>query len=180
MTERGQRLDVISELAPMRRYALSLTRDPDLADDLVQDTLVKAIERRGQFRAGRDLRSWLLSILHNAFVDGRRSGRVRERYAAELARHAIDISPPPQDEAVRFRQVRDAFAALPEDQRAALHLVAVEGLSYDDAAAALAIPVGTLVSRISRARARLRAFEEGEAATNVVPLRVAGGTIDAG
>ncbi len=95
---------------------------------------------------------------------------------------------PDQEARVRLLQIREAFFSLPEEQRAALHLVAVEGLSYEDAAAALAIPLGTLMSRISRARAALRAFEDGAADDPALPapapripkpnLRVVGGADD--
>lgn len=180
MSERTPRPDVLAELAPMRRYALSLTRDPDAADDLVHDALVKAIERREQFRKGRNLRGWLLSILHNAFLDRRRAARTRDLYHRDHGHRAVDAMPPPQEEAVRFAEMRRAFDALPEEQRAALHLVTIEGLSYEAAAEALAIPVGTLVSRISRARARLRAAEDGDAGSNVVRFQQTGVRDDAG
>ena len=90
--------------------------------------------------------------------------------AAELA--------PSQDHALRLAEVRRAFLTLPEEQRAALHLVSIEGLSYEEAAASLGIPIGTLVSRVSRARARLREIENGEcvARDNVVPFKAAGGS----
>ncbi|KQT83163.1 sigma-70 family RNA polymerase sigma factor [Aurantimonas sp. Leaf443] len=167
-------LDVLAELAPMRRYALSLTRDPAAAEDLVHDTLVRAIERREQYRPGRPMRVWLLSILHNRFVDGLRRRKADAARDAELGRLAPEIAPPAQEDALRLADLRRAFLTLPEEQRAALHLVTIEGLSYEDAARALAIPVGTLVSRLSRARARLRGIEEGAPsaapAENVVPF----------
>ena len=156
-------MDVIGLLGPLRRYARSLTRNEALADDLVQDTLVRAYERRGSFRSGGNLRGWLLAILHNAFIDGRRRDAAetrRVRQAADLV-DADAAVPATQESHVRLRQIRAAFMALPEEQRAALHLVAVEGLSYQAAAAALDIPVGTLTSRLARARAALRAFEAG-------------------
>lgn len=156
------RFDVIGQLGALRRYARSLTRDGADAEDLVQDALLRAYERRSTFRAGADLRAWLLSILHNRFVDRMRT---REAEAVRIGRVA-DLSPSaleaPQDHVVRLAQVREAFLALPEDQRAALHLVAIEGLPYQEAAAALGVPLGTLMSRIGRARAALRAMEEGE------------------
>ncbi len=152
--------DMVAELGPLRRYARTLTRDRDDAEDLVQATLVRALERRATFRAGGSMRGWLFAILRNVFVDGRRSdraGQARDGAAAALQGEAV---PPPQEGAVRLGQVRDAFFRLPEEQRAALHLVAIEGMAYRDAADALGIPVGTLMSRIGRARAALRALEE--------------------
>lgn len=166
--------DVLSELGLLRRYARSLTRDRDDAEDLVQDTLLRALERRASFRAGGNLRGWLLAILHNVFVDGRRAraaARAREAAAADLAPEA---APPAQEEVVRLGEVREAFFRLPEDQRAALHLVAIEGLSYQAAAEVLEVPIGTLMSRIGRARAALRALETG--ASPRARLTVVGGT----
>src|SRR4051794_15633663 len=144
----AKRMDVIGLLGPLRRYARTLTRDETHAEDLVQDTLVRAYERRSSFRAGGNLRGWLLSILHNTFVDSRR------RHAAELRRleHAatlIDTAVPPEQESrVRLQQIQAAFMNLPDEQRAVLHLVAIEGMPYQEAADALKIPVGTLMSRL--------------------------------
>ena len=173
---KDRNLDVTGQLGPLRRYALSLTRNPADAEDLVHDTLVKAIERQEQFRLGRNLRTWLLSILHNAFVDGQRARRTEARRSAEISYTTDNAAPAGQEAAARLAEVREAFMSLPDDQRAALHLVSIDGLSYDEAAVSLGIPVGTLVSRISRARARLRAIEDGTASgANVIPLRNQGG-----
>lgn len=152
--------DVVAELGPLRRYARSLTGDRSEAEDLVHDTLVRALERRASFRPGGNLRGWLLSVLHNCFVDTRRSRQAGIRRAAEVGALAATVAPATQEEAVRLAQVRAAFARLPEEQRAALHLVAIEGLSYQAAAELLGVPQGTLMSRIARARAALRAMEE--------------------
>lgn len=156
-----KRMDVTGLLGPLRRYARSLTRDESQAEDLVQDTLVRACERRASFRSGGNLRGWLLSILHNTFIDQRRRHvaefRRREQAAAFIDTDAL----PEQENRVRLQQVQAAFMSLPDEQRAALHLVAIEGLSYQEAANALKIPVGTLMSRLGRARAALRGFETG-------------------
>lgn len=175
--------DMVSQLGPLRRYAQTLTRDREAAEDLVQATMVRALERRATFRAGGSVRGWLFAILRNVFVDGRRSdraGQAREAAVAGLRQEAV---PAGQEGAVRLGQVRDAFHQLPEEQRAALHLVAIEGLSYRDAADALGIPQGTLMSRIGRARAALRALEDGVDAGARgdgagVRLSVVGGTDD--
>jgi RNA polymerase sigma-70 factor (ECF subfamily) len=156
-----KRMDVIELLGPLRRYARSLTRDETHAEDLVQDTLVRAYERRGSFRPGGNLRGWLLSILHNTFIDNRRRHVAEFRRLAQAAELADTIALPEQESRVRLQQVQAAFMSLPDEQRAALHLVAIEGLSYQEAANALKIPVGTLMSRLSRARAALRGFEAG-------------------
>ncbi|SNS93844.1 RNA polymerase sigma-70 factor, ECF subfamily [[Luteovulum] sphaeroides subsp. megalophilum] len=165
--------EILSELTPLRRYARSLTRDEAEAEDLVQEALLRAHERRASFRRGKGLRVWLMSILHNLFIDALRSRRARERREAAAMEAAPLSHPASQESAVRLAQIREAFAHLPEEQRSALHLVAIEGLSYAEAAEVLGVPQGTLMSRIGRARAALRAFENGEAARQ--PLRVVGG-----
>ncbi|MBB3997391.1 sigma-70 family RNA polymerase sigma factor [Aureimonas pseudogalii] len=179
MSDPSPRPDILSQLAPLRRYALSLTRNREDAEDLVHDTLLRAIEREEQFRPGRNLRTWLLSILHNRFVDGARARRSEAARDAEFAQGTPAAMPGAQEPALRLAELRRSFAALPEEQRAALHLVVVEGLSYEEAAETLGIPQGTLVSRLSRARVRLRAADEGEAesetVTNVIPLKTRGG-----
>src|SRR3712207_878268 len=154
-------MDVVGLLSPLRRYARSLTRDETQAEDLVQDTLVRAYERRGSFRAGGNLRGWLLSILHNTFIDHRRRHLAEALRLEQAAAFSDTEAPPEQEDRVRLRQVQAAFMSLPDEQRAALHLVAIEGLSYQEAASALKVPVGTLMSRLGRARAALREFEAG-------------------
>lgn len=169
------RFDIIGQLGSLRRYAQSLTRDSADAEDLVHDALVRAYERRGTFRSGGNLRAWLLSIVHNAFVDrmrSRRSEAVRIEQAGYLADTA---TPAPQEHSVRLAQVRDAFFNLPEEQRSALHLVAIEGLSYQQAANATGVPLGTLMSRIGRARAALRQMEDAAPGRGKNHLRIVGG-----
>ncbi|WP_018388567.1 sigma-70 family RNA polymerase sigma factor [Ancylobacter sp. FA202] len=188
--------DVPAQLGVMRRYARSLTRDDIEAEDLVHDALVRAYERRGSFdtdraapgKGARDsaqkgagqqgsvLRGWLLSVLHNVFIDRRRSRIAEARREADSVDLAETSAAPAQEHHLRLAQVRDAFMALPEEQRAALHLVAIEGLGYAEAAATLGIPPGTLMSRLSRARATLRAMEDGPAAETPNHLRIVGGT----
>lgn len=167
--------DVVGQLGALRRYARSLTRDQADAEDLVQEALLRAYERKASFRSDGSIRSWLLSILHNTFIDqtrSRRSEAARNEKVAELAEHQVM---PAQEDVVRLTQVRDAFLTLPEDQRAVLHLVAIEGMSYQDAAAVLDIPVGTLMSRLGRARAALRALENGGESEQKAPFRIVGG-----
>ncbi|TPL94940.1 sigma-70 family RNA polymerase sigma factor [Mesorhizobium sp. B2-3-12] len=168
------RFDIIGQLGSLRRYARSLTRDGVEAEDLVHDALVRAYERRGTFRSGGNLRAWLLSIVHNTFIDRVRSHR-SEAARLEQAGYLADSSTPaPQEHSVRLAQVREAFFSLPEEQRSALHLVAIEGLSYQQAANASGVPLGTLMSRIGRARAALRQMEEAPA-RGKNHLRIVGG-----
>jgi RNA polymerase sigma-70 factor (ECF subfamily) len=160
-SDKHKRPDILDLLVPLRRYARSLTRDALRADDLVHDTLVRALEMQGTLRPNTNLRTWMMTVLHNAFIDEQRRRQVEARHADALVRMAEDVAPPAQEGRVRLAQIREAFLTLPEEQRAALHLVTLEGMAYADAAAVLGIPIGTLMSRLGRGRAALRAFEEG-------------------
>jgi RNA polymerase sigma-70 factor, ECF subfamily len=159
--------DVLANLASMRRYARALTRDECAAEDLVHDALVRAYEKRSTFRLGGNLRTWILSILHNTFVDSQRRLKAEQRRVSETAELSQPHFPASQDNAIRLQQVKQAFLRLPDEQRAVLHLVAIEGMPYKEAADALGIPIGTLMSRLARARAALRLFEEGGDASPV-------------
>lgn len=151
--------DLTPHLEPMRRYARVLARADAEADDLVQGALLKAVERRASFRPGADLRIWLMAILHNHFIDQTRARRAAA--ARDLAWTEVNpgFAPPEGEHAVRLDQLRRALLALPAEQREALHLMAVEGLSVAEVAAVLGIPAGTVMSRVGRARAALRRFE---------------------
>jgi RNA polymerase sigma factor (sigma-70 family) len=184
-----ERDEVIAQLPALRRYARALTRDETQAEDLVHDALARAYERRSTFRPGANLRNWLLSILHNTFIDTRRRRQAELRRGAEVARLAEMTLPAEQESRLHLQQIGRAFLALPDEQRAVLHLVAIEGLAYQEAANALNIPIGTLMSRLSRGRAALRALEEsGRPATPALAasggrlsrteLRVVGGFDD--
>ncbi|TXN83639.1 sigma-70 family RNA polymerase sigma factor [Methylobacterium sp. WL8] len=162
IADKTKRPDIVDLLVPLRRYARSLTRDTLRADDLVHDTLVRALEAEGSLRPNTNLRTWMMTVLHNVFIDDQRRKRVETRHADVLVQMHEEVAPPAQEGQVRLAQIRRAFLTLPEEQRAALHLVTLEGMAYADAAAVLGIPIGTLMSRLGRGRAALRAFEEGE------------------
>jgi RNA polymerase sigma factor (sigma-70 family) len=156
-----QGTNIVGLLSPLRRYARSLTRGDQGADDLVHDALLRAYEKRETYRAGGSLRTWLFSIVHSVFVD---DWRRRESEARRDEKHVIlpsmaGLGDP--ESRLRVKQVLDMFVTLPDEQRAALHLVAVEGLSYHEAADSLGVPIGTLMSRLARARAALRDRETG-------------------
>jgi RNA polymerase sigma-70 factor (ECF subfamily) len=175
--------NVVEQLQALRSYARSLARNEADAEDLVQQTLVKAYGKRSSFRSGGNLRAWLFSILHNTFVSEWRRRTAETQRAHELS-IVGDLALPNQEHAARLAQLRDAFFDLPEDQRAALHLVAIEGLSYGQAAEALNIPAGTLMSRLARARTTLRDYERGAKTTTPSPisqsqLRIVGGSDEA-
>ncbi|SFG74329.1 sigma-70 family RNA polymerase sigma factor [Methylobacterium gossipiicola] len=160
----GSTPSIVDLMVPLRRYARSLTRDSLRADDLVHDALVRALESGQIHRPNTNLRTWMMTVLHNVFIDEQRRKRVESRHADTLVQMSEEIAQPAQEAQVRLAQIRRAFLTLPEEQRAALHLVTLEGMAYADAAAVLGIPIGTLMSRLGRGRAALRAFEEGERA----------------
>lgn len=158
---------LLSELPRLRRYARAMLGDRAAADDLVQDTLERAWSRAAQRRPDGNLRAWLFGIMHNLRIDQlRRGGFATVPLDDELAELPVR---PTQGDLLEVRDLDVALALLPEAQRAVLLLVALEGLGYEEAAAALAIPVGTVMSRLARARERLRGLLEGRPA---VQLRV--------
>jgi RNA polymerase sigma factor (sigma-70 family) len=175
-----RKFNVLGELPSLRRYAQTLTRSDIDAEDLVHDTLVRAYEKRRSFRAGADLRVWLLSIMHNIFIDGTRARDAEAQRLERVGKFVDRELPPAQDHHVRLCQIRQAFIGLPDEQRAALYLIAIEGLSYSEAAAALGILVGTLMSRMARARNALRAVDDPDPSASAGAaksrhLRVVGG-----
>lgn len=150
-------LDEIEAAIPgLRAYARALVRDGETADDLVQDTLETALARQGQWRGDGPLRGWLARILLNRFRDGLR----RRRPVAAVLALVPDPPDPPAERMAESRlalaEVHAAMGRLPEDQRSALLLVALDGMSLSEAASVLGCAEGTLASRLARARAALR------------------------
>ena len=145
------------ELIPrLRRYARALVGDRATADDLVQDTLERAWAKLHLYRRGTDLRAWLFTVMHNVHVNRVRATRVTdplEEEMPELAQRA------PQGDALLVRDLDRAISRLPGEQRAVLLLVTLEDMSYDEVARTLGIPIGTVMSRLSRAREKLRAID---------------------
>lgn len=145
---------VIEHIPRLRRYARALTRDRYAGDDLVQDTLERAVNKLHLWRPGSDMRAWLFSIMHNVFVNQRRSLRLEVELAlGELPDAAVQAT---QFDRIVLAEVEKALLSIPTEQREVLLLVAVEQMSYEEAAKALTIPIGTVMSRLSRARKRLR------------------------
>lgn len=143
-------------LPRLRRYAHALRRNPEDADDLVQDTLERAWSRAGSWRGVGDMRGWLLGIMHNLHVDALRRGRLDVVDLNEqLPEVAVAAS---QGERLALRDLNKALAALPTEQREVLLLVALDGMAYAEIAQALDIPIGTVMSRLSRGRDRLRGW----------------------
>lgn len=148
----------------LRRYANALVRNAAEADDLVQDCLERAVARWGQRRADGDTRSWLYSILHNLAVSRWRTLRRRGAMTTiETVDPALLAEPPDQEQGIARSDILRALDRLPEEYRAAILLVTVEELSYADAARVLGVPIGTVMSRLSRGRARLAAAMADEA-----------------
>ncbi|SJZ80037.1 RNA polymerase sigma-70 factor, ECF subfamily [Enhydrobacter aerosaccus] len=147
------------QIPALRRYAYALLRDHDLADDLVQDTLERALARWTQRRDDGDLRAWLFTIQRNLYVSGGRQRR-RRGPAIGLDEALLPGTAPKQEAALEVHDVLAALEQLPEEQKSLLLLVGVEDFSYDDAARILDLPIGTVMSRLSRARQRLRSIVE--------------------
>lgn len=147
-------------LPRLRRFARSLAGDAASADDLVQSALERALRRWHTRRDDAALQSWLFSILYRQFVDERRRAARWQRVLTLFVPQQADQSPS-AERVHDGRALLAAFAQLPAEQRALLLLVAVEGFSYREAADTLGLPIGTVMSRLSRARDRLRTLGEG-------------------
>lgn len=145
---------IVDQIPHLRRYARALVSDREQADDLVQDCLERAWSRMHLWRAGTNIRAWLFTILHNLHVN---AARRRNSQPKSFDTTAADLPVrPTQEDGLNVRDLWQAFAGLPEPQRAAILLISVEEMSYEEAAAVLDIPMGTLMSRIHRGRERLR------------------------
>ena len=150
---------ILAEIPRLRRYARALLRDRDQADDLVQDSLERALSRLDNWQSGENPRRWLFTIMHHLFIDQKRRSKRQSDHLALLSEStAPSVSPPSQVGTVAAREIFDALQVIAPDRRAALLLVSVEGLTYAEAATVLGIPAGTLMSRIARGREELRGF----------------------
>jgi RNA polymerase sigma-70 factor (ECF subfamily) len=160
------------DLAAMRRYAHVLTRHREDSDDIVQDALVRAIERQATYDPQRSRRRWLLAIVHNVFISAKRRETAEAQRNIRFAQTLLSQVDPEQEQMARLNEVARSFAALPDGQRAVLQLVAVEGMSYQEAADILDVPIGTVMSRLSRARSAIRERDTSP------QLRIVGGRDD--
>ena len=147
-----------THIGSLRRYALVLTRDAVAADDLVQETLVKAIAKADTFQRGSDLRPWLFRILHNTHVSVLRREKTRTDAAPDLP---DPIARDCQHTQLELKQVLSALDQLPEAQRNPIVLIALKEMSYAEAARALDVPLGTFMSRLARGREALRKIVQG-------------------
>lgn len=154
-----KRAAILAEIPRLRRYARALLRDRDAADDLVQDSLERALSRLDNWSTGENPRRWLFTIMHHLFVDHTRKVKRRNETIIPVNEDALDVAQPAsQFDSVASREIIDALQIISPERRAALLIVAVEGFSYAEAANMLGIPAGTLMSRIARGRDELRAL----------------------
>ncbi|MBL8583559.1 MAG: sigma-70 family RNA polymerase sigma factor [Rhizobiaceae bacterium] len=152
-----RRAAIVAELPRLRRYARALLRDADRADDLVQDSVERALQRLDNWRTGENPRRWLFTIMHHLFIDQLR--KVKRQVPAQSLDHEAALAvPSDQTDYSSARDICEALERIGADRRAALVLVSVEGFSYAEAANILGIPAGTLMSRVARGREELRAL----------------------
>ncbi len=165
------RARMIEFLPRLRRFAFALTRNMDVADDLVQDTCERALTRLEQWQPGTSLESWMYRIAQNIWLDRKRSEKHRGQ--------SIDLDEAPvlagedgrvvTENRLTLQAVGDGLSRLPADQQVLIALVCVEGLSYKEAAESLGVPIGTVMSRLSRARQALYASLASDAPAPVPP-----------
>lgn len=152
--------DITSHIPRLRRYARALTGDISAADDLVQDTLERAWRRLALWRSGSDLRAWLFTIMHNIFVNQLKTDPRTRTQTKELGGVDFGVAAPLEDR-LMLRDLHKALTNLSHEQREVLLLIGLEQMSYGETAKVLGIPVGTVMSRLSRGREQLRAMTGG-------------------
>ena len=154
---------LVAYIPDLRRYARALTGDAWAADDLVQDTLERACERWQLWTAGSDLRAWLFTVMHNLFVDGARRALRQQHHRVDVDDVADELVAPARapEQALDLQR---CLMRLPQEQREVLLLVSVQDLGYEEVARITGVPIGTVMSRLSRARSRLRDLMEGRQA----------------
>ncbi len=161
---------IVACIPALRRYARGLVSDAMRADDLVQDTLERAWSRFSLWQRRGEIRAWMFGIMHNQFIDEVRARRSRPEDNVgddlpEVAQRAT------QSDRIEVQDLDRVLQRLSAEQREVLLLVAVEQMSYTEAAAVVGVPVGTVMSRLARARERLRHELQGRAAPEATPLR---------
>jgi RNA polymerase sigma-70 factor (ECF subfamily) len=157
----GDTRDLVTHIPRLRRYARALAGDRARADDLVQDTLERAMLKFHLWQSGSDLRAWLFTIMHNVFVNQLRAQPAGVSGGLDDEAGEVTVRPT-QNDLLEVRDVQAALLRLPEAQREVLLLVGLEQMSYGETAEVLGVPAGTVMSRLSRARAHLRRVLDGE------------------
>jgi RNA polymerase sigma-70 factor, ECF subfamily len=157
-----------AEIPRLRRYArVLLRRRPDAADDLVQDTILRGIEKMHLFASGTNLRAWLFTVMHNQYVN---SIRRATRHGHEIEVEKVHLSAPPtQTASLELRDLERAIDRLPDEQRITLLLIGLEGMKYEEVAQICNVPIGTVRSRLSRARDELRRMLDGADDARIPP-----------
>jgi len=167
-----------AQIPGLRRFAGALLRgDRERADDLVQDTLERALSRWHLRRPDGNLRAWLYTILYHRFLTEQHQLRRRGPHGALSEETELPGIEGGQDSALEHRDLLRAFSALPEEQRSVLLLIGVEDLSYEEAARVLSVPIGTVMSRLSRGRERLRRLMKGDSQEGSPPRSTALGRV---
>ena len=157
--------EALVELIPrLRRYARALTGERFRADDLVQDTLERALSKWALWRPGTDLRAWTFTIMHNVFVNQVRRSVLAAESLDPDAGMDVEDSGARADTLAQLNALNSALQRLPDEHREVLLLVTLEGFSYDEAAHTLGLPIGTVMSRLARARGKLAVLLEGNGA----------------
>jgi RNA polymerase sigma factor (sigma-70 family) len=170
--------DVTPHLEDIWRYGRVLTRNDNDADDLVQESLARALALAGSYDASRPLLPWLVTVVRNTFLTGVARAKAERRRLESYAVLSDPSVPPSQEHSVELANVARALAILPIDQAEVLHLVGVLGFTYAAAAEVLGVPIGTVMSRLNRARAALRDNMDDSSDRFPSRLRVVGGRND--
>ena len=157
---------LIACIPRLRRYARALIGDRTGADDLVQDTMERGWKKLSSWQRGSDMRAWLFGIMHNLHIDQVR----RPVIVTDVLDDDTPLPAVAHTDSLEMRDLQSALAALPAEQREILLLVALEEMSYEEVAATLGLPVGTVMSRLSRARQKLRAQMEGRAVVSTLKV----------
>jgi len=157
---------ITEQIPKLRRYARALTGDRTSADDLVQDTLERAWGKLHMWRSGSNMRAWMFSIMHNTFINQIRKNKVA---TVSIDEDALDVpTRATQDDALEMRDLVSALTKLPDEYREVVLLIGLEQMSYEEVSQVLEIPLGTVMSRLSRGRERLRTLMAGT--TESVPV----------
>jgi RNA polymerase sigma-70 factor, ECF subfamily len=156
---------IVAQIPHLRRYARALLGDRAMAEDLVQDCLERAWSRLHLWREGSNLRTWLFTIMHNLHANAARSASRRPTTVPLDEPVAVAPTRPAQEDGLEVASIESALALLPDEQRQVVLLVGLEDMSYQEAAAALDVPIGTVMSRLHRGRERLRQLLTGTGGT---------------
>lgn len=154
---------LVETLPHLQRYAWHLTRNRDDAEDLVQDCVERALMKSELFERGTSLRAWMFTMMRNLFINGARHRSVTDKYAAGVQLRGDQSQAPSQHDAVMLSRTFEAIESLSEEEREAVLLLGARQLSYHEVAADSGLPIGTMKSRLSRGRSKLRSRVMGEA-----------------